>query len=84
MLPEGANAQIWKDSYPVLPIFELLRRTGDLEEKMMYNTYNMGLGMVLAVAQEDADQVMEAVRTAGETPYRIGEIVSGEKGVTLC
>lgn len=84
MLPEGANAQIRKDSYPVLPIFELLRRIGNLEEKMMYNTYNMGLGMVLAVAQEDADQVMEAVRTAGETPYRIGEIVSGEKGVTLC
>jgi len=84
MLPEGANAQIRKDSYPVLPIFELLRRTGNLEEKMMYNTYNMGLGMVLAVAQEDADQVMEAVRTAVETPYRIGEIVSGEKGVTLC
>ncbi|MCI8358186.1 MAG: phosphoribosylformylglycinamidine cyclo-ligase [Lachnospiraceae bacterium] len=83
MLPEGVNAQIRKDSYPVLPIFKLLQRTGNLEEKMMYNTYNMGLGMVLAVDSEDADKVMEAVRSAGETPYRIGEIVSGEKGVTL-
>lgn len=83
MLPEGVNAQIHKDSYPVLPIFKLLQRTGNLEEKMMYNTYNMGLGMVLAVEKEDADKTMEAVRAAGETPYRIGEIVSGEKGVTL-
>ncbi len=83
MLPEGVNAQIRKDSYPVLPIFKLLQRTGNLEEKMMYNTYNMGLGMVLAVESEDADKVMEAIRSAGETPYRIGEIVSGEKGVTL-
>lgn len=83
MLPEGVNAQIRKDSYPVLPIFKLLQKTGNLEEKMMYNTYNMGLGMVLAVEKEDADKVMEAVRAAGETPYRIGEIISGEKGVTL-
>ncbi|MDE7019504.1 MAG: phosphoribosylformylglycinamidine cyclo-ligase [Lachnospiraceae bacterium] len=83
MLPEGVNAQIRKDSYPVLPIFKLLQKTGSLEEKMMYNTYNMGLGMVLAVEKEDADKVMEAVRAAGETPYRIGEIISGEKGVTL-
>lgn len=83
MLPEGVNAQIRKDSYPVLPIFKLLRKTGNLEEKMMYNTYNMGLGMVLAVEKEDADKVMEAVRAAGETPYRIGEVIAGEKGVTL-
>lgn len=84
MLPEGVNAQIRKDSYPVLPIFKLLQRTGNLEEKMMYNTYNMGLGMVLAVEKEDADKAMEAVRAAGEAPYHIGEIVSGEKGITLC
>lgn len=83
MLPEGVNAQIRKDSYPVLPIFKLLRKTGNLEEKMMYNTYNMGLGMVLAVGKEDADKVMEAVRAAGETPYRIGEVIAGERGVTL-
>ncbi len=84
MLPEGVNAQIKKDSYPILPIFRLLQKTGNLEEKMMYNTYNMGLGMVLAVEKEDTAKVMEAVRAAGETPYHIGEIFAGEKGVTLC
>ena len=83
MLPEGMRAVIRKDSYEVPAIFRLLQEKGGLEEKMMYNTYNMGLGMVLAVEKEDADKVMEAVRAAGETPYRIGEISSGEKGVTL-
>ncbi len=84
MLPNGVNAQIRKDSYPILPIFRLLQKTGNLEEKMMYNTYNMGLGMVLAVEKEDTEKVMEAVRAAGETPYHIGEVIAGEKGVTLC
>ena len=51
---------------------------------MMYNTYNMGIGMVLAASQADADKAMEAVRKAGETPYLIGEVTAGEKGVTLC
>ena len=84
MLPDGMNAKIQKDSYPVLPIFKLLQKTGNLEEKMMYNTYNMGIGMVLALEKADADKAMEAVRKAGETPYLIGEVTAGEKGVTLC
>ena len=84
MLPDGVNAKIRKDSYPVLPIFKLLQKTGNLEEKMMYNTYNMGIGMVLAIEKADVDKVMEAVRKAGETPYLIGEVTAGEKGVTLC
>ena len=84
MLPDGVNAKIRKDSYPVLPIFKLLQKTGNLEEKMMYNTYNMGIGMVLAVEKADAEKAMEAVRKAGETPYLIGEVTAGEKGVTLC
>lgn len=83
MLPDGVNAEIKKDSYPIPPIFDLLQKTGRLEEKMMYNTYNMGLGMVLAVDSSDAVKVMEAVRQAGEMPYEIGRIISGEKGVTL-
>ncbi|MDE5933863.1 MAG: phosphoribosylformylglycinamidine cyclo-ligase [Lachnospiraceae bacterium] len=83
MLPDGVNAQIKKDSYPVLPIFRLLQKTGNLEEKMMYNTYNMGLGMVLAVEKDDVTRVMEAIRSAGETPYHIGEVIAGAKGVTL-
>ena len=84
MLPDGIQARIRKDSYPVLPIFELLQKAGNLEEKMMYITYNMGIGMVLAVNSDDVDQTLEAVKAAGETPYVIGETAAGEKGVTLC
>ena len=84
MLPEGIRAVIRKDSYEVPAIFRLLQEKGGLEEKMMYNTYNMGIGMVLAVEESQAEQVMEAVRRAGESPYRIGYAESGEKGVVLC
>ena len=84
MLNEGTRAIIEKDSYPVLPIFDLLAKTGNIEEKMMYNTFNMGLGMVLAVDPADVDKTMEAIKAAGETPYVVGRIEAGEKGVTLC
>lgn len=84
MLPDGKCAVIKKDSYPIPPIFAMLAREGRIEEKMMYNTYNMGLGMVLAVAPQDADAAMEAIRGAGEQPYIVGKIENGEKGVTLC
>lgn len=84
MLKDGTRAVIRRDSYPVPPIFGLLARTGGIEEQMMYNTYNMGLGMVLAVDPADADKAMEAIRAAGETPYVVGEIEAGEKGVSLC
>lgn len=84
MLPEGVNAHVKKDSYPVPPIFELMKRKGQLEEKLMYNTYNMGLGMVLALQPENADKAIAAIKAAGEEAYRVGEIKAGEKGVTLC
>ena len=84
MLNEGTRAIIEKDSYPVLPIFDLLAKTGNIEEKMMYNTFNMGLGMVLAVDPSDVDKTMAAIREAGDTPYVVGRIEDGEKGVTLC
>ena len=84
MLPEGVTAPVKKDSYPVPPIFELMKRKGQLEEKLMYNTYNMGLGMVLALQPEDADKAIAAIKAAGEEAYRVGEIKAGEKGVTLC
>lgn len=84
MLPEGRHAVIEKGSYPIPPIFAMLKREGQIEEKMMYNTYNMGLGMIAAVAKEDADAAMAAIKAAGETPYLVGEIKNGEKGVTLC
>ncbi len=84
MLPEGMRAVVKKDSYPVLPIFKLLQKEGNLAEQMMYNTYNMGLGMILAVDPADADKTVEAIKAAGETPYVVGQIEAGEKGVTIC
>ncbi|MCI6244097.1 MAG: phosphoribosylformylglycinamidine cyclo-ligase [Agathobacter sp.] len=84
MLPEGKHAVIEKNSYPVPPIFKLMAKEGNVEEHMMYNTYNMGLGMVLAVDPLDVDKTMEAIRAAGDTPYVVGKITDGEKGVTLC
>ena len=84
MLPEGAHAVIEKNSYEVPAIFRMLQKDGQIEEHMMYNTFNMGIGLVLAVDPKDADTVMEAVKAAGETPYVIGHIDAGEKGVTLC
>ena len=84
MLPDGVRAVIKKDSYPVLPIFRMLQEEGGIAEEMMYNTYNMGLGMVLAVEPADTDKTMEAIKAAGEIPYVVGSVEAGEKGVTLC
>ena len=84
MLPEGIRAVVKKDSYEIPAIFKLLQKTGKIEEHMMYNTYNMGLGMVLAVDSTDADKTLEAVRAAGETPYIVGYCEAGDKGVTVC
>ncbi len=83
MLPDGVKAVIHKDSYPVPPIFKLLQKTGNLEEKMMYNTYNMGLGMVLAVDAADADRTVAALKEAGEAAYIVGKIEKGTKEAEL-
>lgn len=84
MLIDDTHAVIEKNSYPVLPIFDMLSQDGDIDEKMMYNTFNMGLGMVVAVAEEDVDKTMAAIKEAGDKPYVIGNIKKGDKGVTLC
>ena len=84
VLKDGTHAVIEKGSYPVPPIFDMLAKKGDVEEQMMYNTFNMGIGMVVAVDPKDVDAAMEAMRAAGDTPYVIGHIKAGEKGVTLC
>ena len=84
MLKDGIRAVIRKDSYPVPPIFKLLAEKGKIEEKMMYNTFNMGLGMVVAVDEADVDKTMAAIKAAGDQPYVVGTIENGEKGVTLC
>ena len=84
MLPEGMHAVVRKDSYEVPAIFKLLQKTGNIAEEMMYNTYNMGLGMIVAVSPDKVEATMEAIKSAGDTPYVVGEIKAGEKGVTLC
>ena len=85
MLPEGIEARVYKDSYPVLPIFGLMKKKGQLEEKMMYNTFNMGIGMVIALDEADADKAVEALRASGENAYVIGDTVSAaQKGVVVC
>ena len=84
MLKDGVRAVIKKDSYQIPPIFGMLAKKGDIEEHMMYNTYNMGIGIVVAVDAADAERTMEEMKSAGDTPYIIGSIEAGEKGVTLC
>jgi phosphoribosylformylglycinamidine cyclo-ligase len=83
MLPENARAVVKLDSFKVLPIFDLIQTSGKIKDEMMYNTFNMGLGMVLAVDKDDVNKTMEALSKAGETCYVIGEVVAGEKGVDL-
>ena len=84
MLPEGTSAIVRRDSYEVPALFRLLQKEGQIEDKIMYNTYNMGIGMVLAVDKADADTTKKALEAAGETVYTIGEIGTGEKEVVLC
>ncbi len=84
MLPEGVRAVVKKDSYEVPAIFKMLQREGNIAEEMMYNTYNMGIGMIVAVDKEQVEKTMEAIKAAGETCYVVGETEAGEKGVSLC
>ena len=83
MLPEGKRAVVEKNSYEVPAIFKLMAKVGNVDEQMMYNTYNMGLGMIVAVDPADVDKTIEAMKAAGDTAYVVGKIVDGEKGVDL-
>lgn len=83
MLKEGTRARIKKDSYPVPPIFRMLAKDGEIEETMMYQTYNMGIGMMLAVEASKAEDAMRLLAAAGESAYLVGEIRTGEKGIDL-
>lgn len=83
MLPEGVRAQIKLDSYEVPAIFNMLQKDGDIAKEMMYNTYNMGIGMMLAVDAKDADKTVELVNASGQKAFIVGEITEGDKGVTL-
>ncbi|MCR5510918.1 MAG: phosphoribosylformylglycinamidine cyclo-ligase [Lachnospiraceae bacterium] len=84
MLPEGARARIELNSFPRLPIFDLIQKKGNIADEMMYNTYNCGLGMVIAADPADADRIIAVLEQAGEKAYKVGEVVSGDKGVDLC
>lgn len=84
MLPENVRAVIKKESYPVPALFDLIQKNGNIEEHMMYNTFNMGLGMVIAVNPEDVEATMKAIEEAGDKCYVVGNIVEGDKGVDLC
>ncbi len=84
MLPDGIRAVVRKDSYEVPAIFRLMAAKGGVEEQMMYNTYNMGLGMVVAVDPADAEKTLKALEAAGEKAYIVGQTEAGEKGVTVC
>ena len=83
MLKDGTNAVIRKDSYEVPAIFKMLAKEGDVNEQVMYNTFNMGVGMMVVVDKNDVDKTISAIAGAGEKAFVIGEIKEGEKGVTL-
>lgn len=83
MLPENAHANIKVGSYKIPPIFDMLAKEGNISKEMMYNTYNMGIGMLLAVDAADADKTVALAEQSGEKAYIIGEIAEGEKGISL-
>ncbi len=83
MLPEGVTACINKSSIPMPPIFTLIAERGNIPERDMYNTFNMGVGLIMAVAKEDAGQVAELLTRCGQRPYLVGKCVEGDKGVEL-
>jgi phosphoribosylformylglycinamidine cyclo-ligase len=83
-VPEGLRVKINKGTWPVLPIFGLLQQLGDIAEKDIYNTFNMGIGMVLAVDAGIAEDVVKYLNEKSEPAYIIGEIIKGEAGVEIC
>ena len=83
MLRDGLCAKITKSAIPVLPIFTLMQRVGEISEHDMFNTFNMGVGMVAAVAKEDADKALEVLKANGEDAVVLGEVIEGSEGVVF-
>ncbi len=83
MLKDGMTAKINKDSVPVLPIFKVIQRVGNIPEHDMFNTFNMGIGMIVAVSKENADKTIETLRAYGENAVVLGEIIEGNDGVVF-
>ena len=82
-IPDGFGAEIVKSSIKVLPIFDLLQKTGNIPERDMYNTYNMGVGMSIVVAKEDAEKALEILKANGEDAYIIGKIIKSENKISI-
>lgn len=83
-LKDGLSAKICKDAVKVLPIFQLIQKTGNIPERDMFNTFNMGVGMSVVVSREDAEEAVSILRANGEDAYILGELVESEEGVILC
>jgi phosphoribosylformylglycinamidine cyclo-ligase len=83
-IPKGLTAQIEKSSVRVLPIFRLLQKLGELEERHMFNTFNMGVGMTITLPKSEADKAISLLSAFGLTAYPIGEVVAGDAGIELC
>lgn len=83
-IPDGLGARIEKSAVKVLPIFDLIAKTGNIPERDMYNTYNMGVGMSIVVSREDAEKALEILKANGEDAYLIGEIIESDEQVVLC
>ena len=84
MMKKGLTAKIEKSAVPILPIFKAIQEKGGISERDMFNTFNMGIGMCLAAAKEDADKAIEAIKKTGESPVLLGEVIDGEEGIILC
>ena len=83
-LPDNLTAKISKESVPVLPIFKLMQSVGNIDERDMYNTFNMGIGMVVIVSKEDEKDAKKLLEELGEKAYTLGEVIEGNDGVILC
>ena len=83
-IPKGLSAKITKDAVKVLPIFDLIAKTGNIPERDMFNTYNMGVGMSIVVPAEQVDEALKILTDCGEEAYVIGEIIKGDEGVVFC
>lgn len=84
VLPAGISAKIERNAVQVLPIFDLIKRSGDIPERDMFNTFNMGVGMMVSVDKNDADKAVEVLKAAGEDAYILGELVESDEGVIIC
>jgi phosphoribosylformylglycinamidine cyclo-ligase len=83
MLPQGLTAEIKRDSWPINPIFHLLKEAGQMQEQSLYNTFNMGIGMVLACESQDEQEILASLKESGYPAYSIGKVIEGQEGMVL-